>query len=343
MLEETTGYKTYNAEYMTDKYRIAVAGTLRNVSYTSVEAVRERFNEQVILKAFEYISNIAYIKTILNDNEDTLDWDLTEYNKLSDTSDVDIDLYNNKPYSNIDDLENEFKDAMNDNKENNNGSGSGSGGGTGGGSGGGSGSSQSWTVSTNIPKEELNPTEPVHPFDDLDNVLWAQTAIESLAQRGIVNGSGDGKFRPSDTVTREEFIKMLVGIFELSAENAVSDFKDVPEDAWYYNPVSVAFTLGITNGIDSEYFGTGLPVTRQDMACLIKNCMEYKGMLSSVENESTEFSDMNEISDYALESVKLMKQYGIINGYEDSTFRPKNTATRAEAAVMLYNAEGDIT
>ena len=49
---------------------------------------------------------------------------------------------------------------------------------------------------------------------------------------------------------------------------------------------------------------------------------------------------MDEISDYAAEAVKRMYALGIINGYEDGSFRPKNSITRAEAAKILYSAAG---
>ncbi len=344
LLDQKTGYKTYHAQYMNDAYRLDVADGLRGIVYKTMDDVAERFNEQVVLKAIDYIANIAYIKTILNDNNDTLGWDLSRYNKLSDTSKVDLAIYNNRPYNDLEKMKDTYDDALDDLNSGSSTGGGGSGG-TGSGTGGASSSgrpSQSWTVSTDIPQQNNEPEQIEHPFNDLENTQWAREAIESLAERGIVNGSGDGRFRPDDTITREEFVKMLVGIFDLEADDPSSEFLDVPKDAWYYEPVSIAYTLGITKGIDDTHFGTGLCVTRQDMACLIRNCMEYKGLISTVTQDDPDFADAEEISDYAQESVALMKVYGVINGYEDDTFRPKNTATRAEAAVMLYNAEGDI-
>ena len=49
------------------------------------------------------------------------------------------------------------------------------------------------------------------------------------------------------------------------------------------------------------------------------------------------FTDFNDISDYAVSAVKAMSEKGYINGYEDGTFRPKNPATRAETAKILYS------
>ena len=52
-------------------------------------------------------------------------------------------------------------------------------------------------------------------------------------------------------------------------------------------------------------------------------------------NPEKQFADAQDISAYAQEAIAGMTKAGIINGYEDNTFRPKNTATRAEAAVII--------
>lgn len=333
-LEQAVGYHTYTAEYMSDAYRLSVADALRRVEYSTIDAVAARFDEQVVLKAIDHISNIAYIKTILNDNNKTLQWDLTKYNQLSDSAKVDRALYNNRSYQDLAAMKQVYTNAL---AQAGNDSGKGPGGGSGG-----AGPVQSWNVSAEDGLQQPSKPEQLsQPFYDLAEVEWAREAIESLAQRGVVSGGGDGRFRPGDAVTREEFVKMLVGVFGLRAENAESAFADVPCDAWYYDAVSTAYTLGITSGTDAEWFGAGTLVTRQDMACLIKNCLAYKGRISDTPEEAPDFADMETVSDYARESVTLMKAYGIISGYADATFRPANTATRAEAAVMLYKAEGD--
>ena len=48
------------------------------------------------------------------------------------------------------------------------------------------------------------------------------------------------------------------------------------------------------------------------------------------------FNDRETIGPWASESVATMLDQGVIKGYEDNTFRPKNPATRAEVAVLLH-------
>ena len=48
------------------------------------------------------------------------------------------------------------------------------------------------------------------------------------------------------------------------------------------------------------------------------------------------YADRSEISDWASDYVYTAKQLGIMNGYEDGSFKPKSTATRGEAFVAVY-------
>ena len=56
--------------------------------------------------------------------------------------------------------------------------------------------------------------------------------------------------------------------------------------------------------------------------------------LKSVKDVS--FTDFEDVPEYARESVRLMAAAGIINGYDDGSFKPLDNATRAEAAQIIY-------
>ena len=97
--------------------------------------------------------------------------------------------------------------------------------------------------------------------------------------------------------------------------------------------MQTAFQGGIVKGISEDTFGVGMSVSRQDAAALISRAMK----LTDKYNADAElFTDEADISDYALKPVKILRQMGIISGYEDGSFRPLGTITRAEAAKMLY-------
>ena len=204
------------------------------------------------------------------------------------------------------------------------GSGSGGGGGTGGG-----------VKTPNIAVAAPNkPNESSFVFNDIESVSWARDSIEALARRGVINGKADKIFAPNDTVTREEFVKMVVLALNITAEDTSCDFTDVRDDAWYKEYVGRAVGSGLVIGLGNGTFGVGENISRQDIAVILWN-----GIKSKAENGSAAaFIDNNAISDYAKEAVNAMRYLNIIDGYEDNTFRPRNAATRAEAAKLLYKA-----
>jgi len=188
---------------------------------------------------------------------------------------------------------------------------------------------------TEIPESDKPADEVVH-FSDLESVPWAKEAIEALAAKGVVSGPGDGTFRPGNNVTRAEFIKMLMMAFDLVDKNAVSTFSDVKTGMWYYEAIATAEKLGIVKGKGDGSFGVNEQITRQDMAVMAYRVALILEMNLGTGSGGAQFADKSDISSYALEAVAAMQEKGIINGIGDNRFAPKNNATRAEAAVIIY-------
>ncbi|MBQ3554433.1 MAG: S-layer homology domain-containing protein [Clostridia bacterium] len=180
---------------------------------------------------------------------------------------------------------------------------------------------------------------PIAAFADIENVAWAKQAITVLAEAGAINGKTETEFYPLDNVKREEFAKMILGAFRIktAAENALS-FTDTRYGDWHYPYIHSAYQFGITGGISKTQFGVGMNITRQDMAVMVLNALIGKGEL--VENPQVElnFTDSDKIASYAKTAVGMLAERGIINGRDDGSFDPTATATRAEAAKMLYEA-----
>ena len=212
----------------------------------------------------------------------------------------------------------------------------------GGGGGGGGGRSNVPVISvpsavvTPKPQEDKKDDTPNEPqkieFSDLDSHEWAKTAIYALAEAGAVNGSGDGKFLPQNSIKREEFVKMLALSFKLGDKGADVSFNDVGENDWFKDSVRACVSNGIINGISDTEFGTGRYVTRQDAAAMLAR------MFNAPQPDDTEkFGDDAEIADYAKGGIYMLKAADMLGGYEDNTFRPNLPVTRAEAAKMIYN------
>ncbi|MBT2284582.1 S-layer homology domain-containing protein [Paenibacillus polymyxa] len=168
---------------------------------------------------------------------------------------------------------------------------------------------------------------------------WAKDAISALGARGIVKGVGDDEFNPNGQVTRAEFITMLMKLFELSDESATTSFSDVKQGEWYHGNIGTAQKLGIVNGKPNGTFGVHENITREDMAVMVYKAIQIK-QLALTSGEATAFKDEANIASYAKQAVEAIQGAGIINGVGNDEFAPKKNASRAEAAVMIYNVLG---
>ena len=175
-------------------------------------------------------------------------------------------------------------------------------------------------------------------FQDLDSVPWARDAINALASSGLINGRSSTVFDPNATVTRAEFTKMICSAFGIaSTPNASQTFTDVSPSDWYYGWVQAAVSYGIVNGVSDTAFDPNATIKRQDMATIMYRAIQSFNMTSSLPSGTAKtFADYDQIDDYAKASVTALSSASVINGTSDTTFEPYATATRAQAACIIY-------
>ena len=164
---------------------------------------------------------------------------------------------------------------------------------------------------------------------------WAETAVNALYEKGIVNGVGDKLFAPVRNITREEMLTMLLNAYNVNVAGAsTSAFVDVPADAWYAPYVAKGYELGITEGVSDTMFGSGRQITREEAAAMALRISKAFG--KTLNADGTKFTDDADISDWAKTAVYALKGAGVINGIGDGSFAPKANCTRAQAAVIIY-------
>lgn len=169
---------------------------------------------------------------------------------------------------------------------------------------------------------------------------WAYEAIEEFAARGIVNGVSEGVFDPDGSVTREQLCKMLLLAFDLSpAADTQSSFADVAEGAWSRPYIEVAKVY--LPGDDSS--GTALfrpreAATREDIAAALVRALDMDISSYTGDTLRAAFSDSGDIADDLSPYVEAAYSKGLIQGFEDGTFLPHDSVTRAQAVVMLSRA-----
>lgn len=165
---------------------------------------------------------------------------------------------------------------------------------------------------------------PAEPGDFTDTTShWARETIKEMALANIIDGMGDGTFRPDGTVTKGQFVKLVVSALGFPAEENSSSHWAAP----YVKVASAANIL--SKNIDVSNLDSA--ISREEMASIVARAAAYKGLTA----EGKSFTDSASVSSWAADDVSTAAGLGIINGYEDNSFRPANAATRAEAAVML--------
>lgn len=189
-------------------------------------------------------------------------------------------------------------------------------------------------VSTGQTKEPAEAVAKDDIFSDLAGYEWAKESILTLSGKNIISIPADGNFRPNDNVTREEFVKMLtIALFE-GEKSKEHLFVDAKAGEWYNEYISVAYALGFVKGYPDGRFGIGESLTREDMAVIAQRAMERRGILMP-QVADNKFKDADKISEYAVESVNALYNAGVINGFEDGSFAPKESASRAQTAMFI--------
>ena len=188
---------------------------------------------------------------------------------------------------------------------------------------------------TTKPVEVVPPQDSGAIFTDIANYQWAETAIYALQEKGIVQGTGAQTFEPERSVTREEFVKMLVLAAGVMADNAVAPFEDVAQGAWYVPYIASAYNSGLVAGVTDTTFGIGSCITREQLAVMVHRAIATKGTLQSVDSDAT-FADFSSVSDFAKDAVTYVNAAGIMNGMGDGSFAPQMPVNRAQAAKVIY-------
>lgn len=309
-------YKKFVTEQSYKEYMIS---RMSGKGLSKISDLETKLTEAVILTAVKYPNGFMNIKSVFEDYK--TDLGIASVSNLQSV------------YSNLAGNEYEDKSAL-ITAYNSLASDSGSAGGS---AGGGSSSSvgrKDNTSSMGIVSTNTSNNETVTmKFDDLDTVSWAYEAISTLSDAGIISGKSETKFAPRDNIKREEFVKLMIGLIG-EAPGGENIFTDVGENDWFCGYVAKANELGIVSGIETNIFGTGRNITRQDMAVILYRALEYKG--KSLESGELEFSDSGEVAIYAQKAVAALAKAGIINGVGDGRFNPTGLATRAEAAEMVF-------
>lgn len=244
-------------------------------------------------------------------------------------------VFENNEYTSVEQVIKQFNDGIAKligNKGNNGNKGNTSGGSSGGG-GRGTAMSNIYAGSGANLVGDINSIERIFP--DVPMNYWAAENVRFVYENGIMTGDAEGSFRPDDSITREEWAKVVLSAFTIDTGDGECNFEDVDKSEWYYSFVAKAYMLGIVNGYDENRFGTGQTLTREDAVVMMYRMTQLARDIRAIQPADLTFTDAADISDYALEAVRMFTSAGVINGYESGEFIPQGNITRAEAAKII--------
>ncbi len=175
-------------------------------------------------------------------------------------------------------------------------------------------------------------------FKDVLKSAWYYNAVQKAYENSWFVGTSQTEFSPNAPMTRAMFVTVLGRYANASVSNS-SAFEDVVSSAYYSGYVAWAAENGIVSGISETKFAPDMAITREQLAVIVYNYLNSKGISLGSEQDKAEFGDDSSISSWAKDAVYCMQSAGIISGMPDGTFKPKNTATRAEVAAIMMQLD----
>ena len=183
-------------------------------------------------------------------------------------------------------------------------------------------------------------------FNDVKSGRWYINAVEYNYVNGFISGMSATEFGVSTPVTRGMFITVLARIagVDTSNNNVKTKFTDVESGRYYTGAIKWASDNKIVAGMTDTTFEPNSALQRQQLCVMIVNFAKHLKVELKPAEAAITFADASGIGNYAKTAVAACQTADIVNGYNEGGkifFKPTNTATRAEAAQILYKFHSD--
>ncbi len=174
-----------------------------------------------------------------------------------------------------------------------------------------------------------------YSFKDIEK-YWAKGEILKLSYMDIIKGYDNGTVQPDRTISREEFVAMLVRAMGLPTDDMFMDsYKDITDRNWSHKYITTAKDSGWLSIFSGYYFYPYNAITREEMAVITAKAVQN----ADVTGDKLSFKDIPQYYRHK-ESIDKVTELGIITGLPDGTFDPKGKATRAQAAAVIGRVLG---
>lgn len=167
-------------------------------------------------------------------------------------------------------------------------------------------------------------------LNDVDG-HWANKEIQDFVSKGYLKGYPDGTFKPDNSITRAEFVRIANNYFGFKNKGN-ENFSDVNSSDWFYNDICIAKEEGYIDGYDDGTFKPDKNITREEAAKII---VSIQGKVDVNIDKINNFTDGYMVSDWAKKYVEGAIETGYIKGDDKGKINPISSVTRAESVSMI--------
>ena len=184
----------------------------------------------------------------------------------------------------------------------------------------------------------------VSNFSDVRPSDWYHDAVNYVCENGLMNGTSDTAFSPNATTSRGMIVTILyrlAGSPDMPESNWGYPYADVDTNAYYSAPVYWARMNDLVTGYSDTQFGPNDAITREQLTAILYRYADHLGLDTDtgfIPDKYYDFSDYQSVSRYAANAMSWCVNKGIVSG-SNGKLNPQGTASRAEVATMLMNAE----
>jgi|GEM_PF-3382199 len=179
-------------------------------------------------------------------------------------------------------------------------------------------------------------------YSDVAPTHWAYDAINRATAVNWFSGYPDKSFRPNQSITREEAMKVIVTFLGLDLkQTTTSSYFDVDKTRWSSPFIEAGKLLfpEITTYNGQKPFQPEMPIKREDVMYALVIAKKYNNEIQFVDQSVLNmFKDQNSISSSLKPYVALAVNIGLVSGHANGTIGAQDPLTRAEFATMLYRA-----
>ncbi len=183
------------------------------------------------------------------------------------------------------------------------------------------------------------PVDPVLPKDDDKYIFddtaehWARDEISFLVKEGIVTGRTEKIYSPDDAVSRAEFLSMVIRVVGEGDSEYSGAFDDVTSSDWFSSYIQTALDKGLISR--DTLFRPHDHISREEMTKIIVMSYSLQKDITGIEGDISKYSDSEQVSEWAKRYMEIADALNIINGISENEIAPRQTATRAQAAVII--------